>query len=210
MPTAKQDASNAFYYDEEGNVQRAPTKGAYGFRGWWEQSKDFSGGLPMDYDWKKMDRPKIGRGPSGQSVHRPKPIQKARSIRDQYFTKPEAEPGRDYGPPDEQDISGFSSDPRPSGRGTRFKNRTAAPSSPGSEFNHTLTNVRVAGMETVAGEMAGTRGALPPATQFAGAYIEPQRAIGPGGGNFPGAPGELRRGGDPGSTTNRRTSGPIG
>jgi hypothetical protein len=216
MPTARQSAANSFYFDDEGNIQRTPTHGTYGFRGFWEDRKEFSGGLPMDYDWKKLDRPDVHRAPAGP-WRRPQPIQRgketvakgkqtARDVRD-IWARPGEEP-RDYGPPDEQDISGFASDPRPSGRG-RFKNRTATPSGPGSAFNHTLTNVRVAGMDTVAGEMSGTSGALPRGSQFAGAYVEPQLAIGPGGGNFPGA-GELRRGSDPGSTTNRRTSGPIG
>jgi hypothetical protein len=192
MPTARQSAANSFYIDDEGNVQRVPTRGTYGFRGWWEKSKDFSGGLPADYDWKTLDRPKIERAPAGP-VHRPKPIQQAKTLKEQHWKGKPGQPGRDYGPPQEQDISGFASDPSP-----RFGNRQRV-AGPETDFNdprraHNLTNVRVTGMTTSPfGEMGESRGALPRGSQFAGTYIEEptglpsQLAIGPGGGRFPAA-----------------------
>lgn len=172
MPTARQSAANSFYFDDEGNVQRTPTHGTYGFRGWWEKSNDFTGGLPMNYDWKKMDRPKIERAPAGPLFGKPPP------------KKPRADTTREP-------------EPR-SGLPPRFGNRTALPPGPMSDVNdprsHTLFNVNVPGMTTDPfGEMGGRRGALPPGSQFDGTYIDQptalssQRALGPGGGNFPNA-----------------------
>lgn len=199
-------SDQGFWVDESGNVQRQPKHGAYGFRGWWQQSKDFSGGLPIDYDWRKMDRPTIERGP----------LKTAKTSRQPKGPQAEEE-GRDWGPAQEQDISGFATDPTPS----RFKNRRALPQGPGSTFNHTLINVRVTGMTTDPfGEVGDRRGALPAGSQFAGTRIEPQTGL--GGGRFPGAieatatsepTGPMRSlppAAGPSSTTNRSTAGLIG
>ena len=171
MPTAKQNAANNFYIDDEGNVQRTPTKGTYGFRGWWERSNDFSGGLPMDYDWKKLDRPKIERAPAG-------PL----------YGKKRGQEG--YSPSGRANVR--EPEPRSGVGGSRFGHREAQ-DMPESEINdprraHNLTNIRVSGMTTDPfGEIGDRRGALPRGSQFEGTYIEPQTAIGPGGGNFPDA-----------------------
>ena len=129
MPTSRQSAANSFYFDDEGNVQRVPTKGTYGFRGWWEDRKEFSGGLPLDYDWKKLDRPDVERAPAGP-VRRP--LQGRFKRGDQQGNEREPEP-RSGG-----------------GRSDRFAHRTATPQGPGAENDprsHRLTNVRVSGMD---------------------------------------------------------------
>lgn len=180
MPTAAQINAQGFYIDESGNVQRQVSQGQYGFRGFWKDRKEFSGGLPLDYDWRKLDRPEIvaSHGPLGSPFGLRLPKRGPQSALDE---PREAEPyGHGYG-----QVSG------------RFKNRRAL-AAPETDVNnprsHWLTNVGVSGMTTDPfGQIGERRGALSPGTQFSGVNIQPQtamgtqRAIGPGPSRFPGA-----------------------
>jgi hypothetical protein len=57
--------NNAFFLDDEGNPQRLNTRGQYGFANFYKGRPELNGGVPFDYDWRRIDRPDTLRGDRG-------------------------------------------------------------------------------------------------------------------------------------------------
>jgi hypothetical protein len=135
------NSETQYSFDQGGNLipvrKHGPLRGS--FRGFYADRSELTGTTPYGYDWLNAARPTVERWNGNTPRKRTKGAEAA-----------ESEP-RDWGPPQEQDISGFSSDPRP------YKPMgTSEFDGVGSEMGasmegfggHRLTNVRV-------GQMAG-------------------------------------------------------